>query len=257
MKRLIIISGAGISAESGIATFRDSKDGLWYKFKPEEVADIRNYEKNKKIVHEFYNARRVQLPTVQPNKAHYAIAKLQQDYGTERVIVLTQNVDDLFERAGVTNVYHVHGELTKMKCYGCKGTFDIGYKEWHETDDCPLCGMSGDEITGHSCKPGVIFFGENAPLYEDMYNICSSAKHGDIVAVIGTAGEVLPIAHLAKLHKFPMDRATTFLINKDISLGIDHNSFDWAVMKPATEGIDVLDAYVRQQFGDARVPDPA
>ena len=134
MKKLVIFSGAGISAESGISTFRDS-GGLWEKYPVEQVASIEGWHQNPQLVIDFYNQRRKQLATVEPNEAHKIIAELEKDF---QVTVITQNVDDLHERAGSSNIIHLHGELTKI-CSENKKRFvqDIGYGELKYGEKAP------------------------------------------------------------------------------------------------------------------------
>ena len=123
-KKIVVLTGAGVSAESGISTFRDS-DGLWENYRVEDVASIEGWYRDPATVLDFYNARRAQLPTVRPNAAHIAIAGLENDYD---VTVVTQNVDNLHERAGTTRIIHLHGELTKVRPENCFNDMD-GYSE--------------------------------------------------------------------------------------------------------------------------------
>ncbi len=191
-KKIIIFSGAGISAESGINTFRDI-DGLWENHKIEEICYASNWKKNFELVHKFYNQRRIQLNQVQPNKAHYIVSEIKQKYGDDCYVV-TQNVDDLFERAGCEDVLHVHGELTKMKCTACGNVWDIGYKEFNTSEDrCPNC------YSLQGVKPNVIFFGEDAPKYREMYRAFDAVSSKDSIAVvIGTMGNVVVVDELLK-----------------------------------------------------------
>ncbi len=189
-KKILIFSGAGISAESGISTFRDS-NGLWEKHNIEDICNQNTWKKNFKLVHSFYNQRRKQLNSVQPNEAHKTVARIQKKY-KEDCYVITQNVDDLFERAGCTDVVHVHGELTKLECTACGHIWDIGYKEFNTSlDKCPKCGS----LKG--VKPFIVFFGGQSPQYINMYRAFEVCKNrGSIVIVIGTMGNVVPVESL-------------------------------------------------------------
>ncbi|WP_040282415.1 SIR2 family NAD-dependent protein deacylase [Psychroserpens damuponensis] len=180
MKHLVVLTGAGISAESGIKTFRDA-DGLWEGHDVMEVATPQGFAKNPKLVLEFYNQRRKQLHEVQPNSAHYDLAALENDY---KVTIITQNVDDLHERAGSTNVIHLHGELLKVK--STKNEHDI--QSWSGNLNL------GDVCKkGHQLRPHIVWFGEDVPMIEQSINICQSA---DILLIIGTSMQVYPAAGL-------------------------------------------------------------
>lgn len=181
MKRLTILSGAGVSKESGIDTFRDS-GGLWEKHDINDVASIEGWCRNPKLVLDFYNARRMQLADVEPNKAHKIIAELEEFFD---VTVITQNVDNLHERAGSTKVIHLHGELTKVRGEDdYDNPFDIGYKEIH-------LGDKSDK--GAQLRPHIVWFGEAVPMLEEGAKIVGKC---DILLVIGTSLNVYPAAGL-------------------------------------------------------------
>lgn len=188
-KKILVFSGAGLSKESGIETFRDSKDSLWNNFKIEDVATINGWRKNKEVVLDFYNERRKQLKNVLPNKAHILLAKLEENF---EVINITQNVDDLLERAGSTNVIHLHGELAKVR-----STLDpkLVY-DW--TEDLNL----GDKCEkGSQMRPHIVWFGES--LNEDnIDNAIRAAKECDICIVIGTSMVVSPANEIPFLTKY-------------------------------------------------------
>ena len=186
-KRIIIFSGAGISQPSGISTFRDT-DGLWENHKIEEICNQNTWKKNFEAVHDFYNQRRMQLNEVEPNIAHKTIAKMVNEYGKDNVYNITQNVDDLFERAG-TEALHVHGELTKMECEACGNNWNIGYKAFDiEKDRCPKC----DSLKG--VRPKIVFFYGSAPMYEYMFNAADHTMNPEsIVVIIGTMGNVIDV----------------------------------------------------------------
>jgi NAD-dependent deacetylase len=181
MKKLVILSGAGISAESGISTFRDS-DGLWESYNVMEVASIEGWYQNPELVVDFYNQRRVQLANVEPNDAHKIIAQLEQFY---EVTVITQNVDDLHERGGSTKIIHLHGELTKVCSDDWKKhVTDIGYTTFNFGDLAP---------DGQLLRPFIVWFGEDVPLIQQAAEIVAQA---DIIIVIGTSLNVYPAAGL-------------------------------------------------------------
>jgi NAD-dependent deacetylase len=180
MQKIVVLSGAGVSAESGLSTFRDS-DGLWEKFDINVVASIDGWRKNPALVLEFYNARRKQLKTVAPNPAHYALADLQKDF---HVSIVTQNVDDLHERAGSEHVMHLHGELRKVR----STRFEELIYPWEEELNLgDLCEK------GHQLRPHIVWFGEMVPLIGAATLEVASA---DILMVIGTSMQVYPAAGL-------------------------------------------------------------
>lgn len=182
-KKLVISSGAGISAESGISTFRDA-GGLWENYPVMEVASADGFRRNPELVHQFYNARRYDLVTKQPNAAHKALADLEKDYD---VYVITQNVDDLHERAGSTKVLHLHGELMKIRSVS-----DPDYIEpldIEHLDTTPATrGKRGDLM-----RPHIVFFQEPVPNIEKAIELVEEA---DIFVVIGTSLVVYPAAGL-------------------------------------------------------------
>lgn len=184
-KKLVVLSGAGISAESGIKTFRDS-DGLWEGHDVMEVASPEGWHKNKELVLDFYNKRRQQLKDVKPNRAHEILAELEADF---EVNIITQNVDDLHERAGSKKVLHLHGELLKVR-----STKNENYiLDW--TDDLNL-GHFDDK--GNQLRPHIVWFGESVPALEEAVAITIQA---DYLVVIGTSLQVYPAAGLIDFAK--------------------------------------------------------
>ncbi|MCT3945062.1 NAD-dependent deacylase [Elizabethkingia anophelis] len=180
MKKIVVLSGAGISAESGIKTFRDS-NGLWENHKIEDVASPEGFARNPELVLEFYNLRRRQLSEVNPNEAHYILAELQKDFD---VHIITQNVDDLHERAGSENIIHLHGELKKARPVNDEESIIL----WE--GDLNL----GDlDENGIQLRPHIVWFGEMVPEMENAATIASTA---DILLVIGTSLQVYPAASL-------------------------------------------------------------
>ncbi len=183
MKKLVVLSGAGISAESGIQTFRDS-DGLWESFKIEDVATPEAWKKDPKLVQHFYNQRRKQVLEAQPNEAHLFLSELE---GQFKVSIVTQNIDDLHERAGSKNVLHLHGKITLAKSSGPNQE-----KKYYPIDSWELK-MSDVCDDGFPLRPHVVWFGEEVPLLEEAAKIVSDA---DILIVVGTSLQVYPAANL-------------------------------------------------------------
>ena len=208
-KRLTVLTGAGVSAESGISTFRDS-DGLWENHNVEDVASIEGWYRNPALVLDFYNARRAQLFTVKPNAAHEAIASLENEYD---VTVVTQNVDNLHERAGSTRIIHLHGELTKVRPENCcndrdgyseETVFDIGAEPVHVGDMAP---------NGAQLRPHIVWFGEAVPKIEAAIDAVEAA---DIILIVGTSLQVYPAAGLYRYAK--MDTPIYIIDPKDVSV---------------------------------------
>lgn len=189
MNEILILSGAGLSAESGLKTFRDS-GGLWEEYDVVEVCPVEGFIKDRQKVIEFYNKRRADLQNVHPNLAHQTIAKLKSTY-KDQISILTQNVDDLLERAGCEDVIHLRGTLTTLRCESCGEEFQICY-ESQNGKICPKC--SSDKL-----RHNIIMFGEQAPFYEILYQKVSDAK---LFICIGTSGEVLNIAGFASNIEF-------------------------------------------------------
>ncbi len=180
MKKIVVLTGAGISAESGINTFRDA-DGLWEGHDIMEVASPVGFRNNPALVLDFYNQRRKQLFEVQPNPAHFNLKKLEEDF---EVHIITQNVDDLHERAGSTNIIHLHGELLKAK----SSNTDDFICEW--TKDITLGDKAED---GSLLRPYIVWFGEDVPMIPKAVEIVEQA---DILVIIGTSMQVYPAASL-------------------------------------------------------------
>ena len=194
-KKIVVLTGAGMSAESGLKTFRDS-GGLWEEYDVSVVASIDGWRQDPELVLNFYNERRKQLENAQPNAAHKALAKLEEKY---EVQIITQNVDNLHERAGSKHVLHLHGLLTQARSsIDVNLVYDIGYKEIHIGDLCEK---------GSQLRPNIVWFGEAVPLITTAAEICSDA---DIFVVIGTSLVVYPAAGL--IDEVPKD-ATVIVID--------------------------------------------
>lgn len=225
-KKLVVLTGAGVSAESGISTFRDS-DGLWEQHKVEDVASIEGWYRNPALVLDFYNARRAQLSAVKPNSAHLDIAGLETDY---EVTVVTQNVDNLHERAGSTKVIHLHGELTKVRPENCCNDRD-GYSEETVFDIGADAIRIGDLApNGAQLRPHIVWFGEAVPKIEAAIDAVETA---DILLIVGTSLQVYPAAGL---YAYAKAGTPIYIIDpKDISVRdrrITH------IKNVATKGMD-------------------
>ena len=180
MKRIVFLTGAGMSAESGIKTFRDA-DGLWEGHDVMEVASPEGFAKDPALVLDFYNQRRRQLLEVVPNAGHTSIAKLEENFAVD---VVTQNVDDLHERAGSSKVLHLHGELLKVRSTGNSADVQVWKKDLNLGDICAL---------GHQIRPHIVWFGEAVPALETAAALVAQA---DIVVIVGTSMQVYPAASL-------------------------------------------------------------
>lgn len=226
MKKLVFLTGAGMSAESGISTFRDS-GGLWEQYPVEAVASIQGYERDPELVQKFYNERRQQLGSVTPNKGHKLVASLEDKF---KVSVITQNVDDLHERAGSQHIIHLHGEL--MKATSSRNPNDPNCIVTLPADN-PVIHMGDKAKDGSQLRPFIVWFGESVPMIEPAIEEVSRA---DILVVIGTSLNVYPAAGLLN---FANSRCKIYLIDPnpvpyDPSLGIHH------IMKGASKGMEEL-----------------
>ena len=227
-KNLVVLTGAGVSAESGISTFRDS-NGLWENHNVEDVASIDGWRRNPSLVLEFYNERRRQLKNVSPNAAHLAIAALEDEYD---VTVITQNVDNLHERAGSTKIIHLHGELTKVRpvdsCNESDGfseaqVFDIGY------DDIRLGDLAPD---GAQLRPHIVWFGEAVPKIEAAMDCVSRS---DIFLIVGTSLQVYPAAGL---YRYAGAGTPIYIIDpKDVPV---HDGRITHIRETATKGMEIF-----------------
>lgn len=226
-RRIAVLTGAGVSAESGISTFRDN-GGLWDNYDPQEVASIEGWHRNPKLMLDFYNLRRAQLQDTAPNEAHRLIASLEKD---NDVTVITQNVDNLHERAGSTRVIHLHGELTKVRPE--KGRYDIDFAETEVFD------IGGGEIhlgdlapNGRQLRPHIVWFGEAVPMIERAIDIVEKA---DILLIVGTSLSVYPAAGL---YRYAPDSAPIFIIDpKEVPV---HDPRIQHIKEVATKGMEIF-----------------
>ena len=225
-KKVYILSGAGLSAESGIKTFRDS-DGLWENYSIEEVCSTGGWIRDRQKVTYFYDARRADLESKEPNYAHIRLAELKKKY-PENIFMLTQNVDNMLEKAGCTDVVHLHGTLTDLRCEECFQVFSIGYLAQSDAV-CPKCNSS-------MIRHNVVMFGENAPAYENLRKLYNEAQ---MVVVIGTSGNVIDTAYISQI----IDNS--ILNNLDVDENHDQY-FSKKLYLPATEAIDEIFEHVEE-----------
>ena len=230
-RRIVILTGAGLSAESGLATFRD-KGGVWAKYDYREVATPEGFARNPALVHEFYNMRRRDLKRVAPNAAHKALARLEREHPGE-ILVVTQNVDNLHEAAGSQNLLHMHGELTKVFCTNCRK--GCGWTDELSIDiACPTCGKAG------GMRPDIVWFGE-IPYH--MEAIVGALARADLFISIGTSGNVYPASGFVAEAK--TNGAHTVELNLEPSEGV--TMFAEAIHGPASQ---VVPAYVEELLAD-------
>jgi NAD-dependent deacetylase len=228
-KHLVVLSGAGISAESGIKTFRDS-GGLWEGHDVMEVASPEGWRRNQKLVQNFYNQRRKQLLDCEPNQAHMILAELEKDF---EVSIITQNVDDLHERAGSTNVIHLHGELKKAQStLDSTLVYDLDHWEIKDSDKCEK---------GSQLRPHIVWFGEQVPMMEKAIEIASSA---DIFVVVGTSLQVYPAAGLVD---FVTDHTIIYVIDpKNPEVNFRRKVFN--ILENATIGMKTLEKLLKSEI---------
>ena len=220
-RSIVVLTGAGISAESGIETFR-AAEGLWANHRVDDVATLEGFARNPQLVYAFYNQRRRQLltPEISPNAAHSALAKFEHEFGGEFLLV-TQNVDNLHERAGSENLIHMHGELLKMSCLNSKLIFDVSEDFDYDTQ-CRCCRSAGN------LRPHVVWFGE-MPL--QMNRINRALENCDMFVAIGTSGNVYPASGFYQTAK--IGKASTVELNLERT----GSSFDQHICGPATESV--------------------
>lgn len=227
MARVVVLSGAGISAESGISTFRDS-DGLWEEHDVKDVCTTGCLETNRDATLKFYDQRRTELSSKEPNKAHKTFIALQNKYPND-ISIITQNVDDLFEKAARAygDIIHLHGYLTQVECEKCGLVYDIGYNNIGEDSfdgKCPTCGSK-------KIRPFIVMFGEQAPEYERLYKELETCE---LLVVIGTSGNVVSpdslVVHVKK----------SILNNLEPSDAIFDELYSKVLYKKATEACDEI-----------------
>jgi NAD-dependent deacetylase len=223
MKRLVILTGAGMSSESGIKTFRDS-GGLWEEYDVTEVATPQAWSKNRDLVLRFYNERRRQLEGCKPNDGHFGLAILEKHFN---VRIITQNVDDLHERAGSTHILHLHGELTKARSTVDQSLiYDIGYKDINPGDTCKK---------GSQLRPHIVWFGEAVPMMDEAVEIACRA---DIFVVIGSSLNVYPAAGLIN---YAPQKASLWLIDP-LDVAVPGSRKVNIIKEKAAAGVAILTA---------------
>ncbi|MBK8711781.1 MAG: NAD-dependent deacylase [Niastella sp.] len=226
MKHIVVLTGAGISAESGLKTFRDD-DGLWMGYRVEDVATLEAFYKDPAMVLDFYNMRRRDVSNALPNAAHLGLALLEKEY---KVSIITQNVDDLHERAGSSRVLHLHGEIFKMHSIGNPGTV-------LEIKDDINPGDKGDD--GTQLRPHIVWFGEAVPMMEQAILLLAQC---DYFVIVGTSLQVYPAASLLS---FIEPGTPVFIIDKKIP-DITHDRSFTIIEKVATEGVADLLAILKK-----------
>lgn len=189
-QNIVILTGAGISAESGLATFRAS-NGLWNNHRVEDVATVEAFERNPAYVHEFYNELKKELVKAQPNPAHFAITRLQREYDAE-ISIVTQNVDTLHEKAGSKNICHIHGQINQALCLNCGHILET-FGDVDTETVCPHCKIAG------MMKPNIVFFGENLLCMDKVDRLLSGC---DLFLSVGTSGVVFPAASFVQIAKY-------------------------------------------------------
>lgn len=228
MAKIVIFSGAGISAESGISTFRDS-DGLWEKYDIKDICTAGCLETNRAMTVEFYDKRRLDLLNKVPNKAHHEIKKLQDKYPND-IKIITQNVDNLFEKAGCKDILHLHGFLTEIYCEECGYKEDIGCRKQEEAwEFCPMCKKD--------FRPNIVFFGEPAPMYEELYFEMDDCE---MLVVIGTSGNVVNTDMFLGSRWSKGSVKYSVLNNLEKSPAINDKLYSKVLYKKATEAIDEI-----------------
>lgn len=235
--KILVFTGAGVSVESGIPSFRTGQDGLWYNHKIEDVATLDGWRKDKQKVLDFYNLRRSQLNNVKPNDAHKIISKLQDDFD---VWVVTQNVDDLHERAGSKNIIHLHGELLKSQ-----STLDSGL-----VYDCPGDIKIGDKCErGSQLRPYITWFGENLD-YQKMQQVKQLVSEVDVCIIVGTSMQVSPANSIPWITK---DDALIYYVDPgDINFYVPEyrKAFFYHIKDSATSGMIKLSSELKQIFNN-------
>jgi NAD-dependent deacetylase len=221
MKKLVVLTGAGMSSESGIKTFRDS-GGLWEEYDVSEVATPMAWKRNRELVLRFYNERRRQLASSKPNEGHLGLARLEKYFDVQ---IITQNIDDLHERAGSTKIVHLHGELTKARsCADPSLIYDIGYRDLNPGDNCEK---------GSQLRPHIVWFGEEVPMMDEAVNLTANA---DIFVVVGSSLNVYPAAGLIA---YAPARASLWLIDpKEVVIPISRKVE--VIMENASKGVGIL-----------------
>lgn len=235
-EKIVVLTGAGLSAESGLGTFRD-KDGIWTRYKLEDVATPEGFERNPALVLDFYNERRRQNAGVKPNAGHIALARLEQAYPGE-VLIVTQNIDPLHEAAGSRNIIHMHGEILKALCAECGARHEWGLADIELDSECAACGQRG------RMRPDVVWFGEFPYHMERIYAALSDC---DLFISIGTSGTVYPAAGFVD----EACKAGAYAVELNLEPSQGATLFHEAIQGRATE---IVPAYVEKLLAAAANP---
>lgn len=228
--KIAILTGAGVSAESGLSTFRD-QNGLWEQYKISDVATPEAWVRNKSLVLEFYNQRRIGIANAEPNAGHFALAKLEQHF--KDTMIITQNIDDLHERAGSKNIIHLHGSIRQSRSTANDEIFDIQGNELNLGDRCPL---------GSQLRPHIVWFGEAVPKLEEAIPFFEEA---DIVIVAGTSLEVYPAASLVH---YARPRAIKYLVDPKMPSSFTLKGFHFDVNTAAIGLPKLVDKLISMQL---------
>lgn len=243
--RVVFLTGAGLSADSGIPTYRGA-DGLYCGMRAEELMTPENLERDPATVHAFCDDRRIALGDAEPNAAHLMIAGLAAKYG-DRLTHITQNVDDLVERAGYAGSVHVHGNLTSMRSLADpENRTDIGYtRYWSgEAGEAPSHGFQFRDHTGSLFRPDVVLFGEQTKLYHRMYLVMGALHPDDLLVVIGTSGKVVPV------NRWTANADCRKVLNNlEYSNNVDESRFDENLRMPAAEAAQRIGEIVAAHLG--------
>lgn len=236
LPKIYFFTGAGISAESGVPTFRCGHDGLWNNYDIDEVCSITNFKRNHDMVNQFYREYFDMIQGVKPNAAHQHIGDLQKRYGGDRVKVITTNVDDLHERGGATDVLHVHGDIryTILDFYGERKIVPVDSEYKVEPNQFN--------------KPAVVFFGESArytadgvkhPLYDEMYDMIDTIRGCDIVVVVGASFQVVPFDYI-------LGACPAYKININVTDESHNGFFNSTLLDGATKGLQKCESFIEQ-----------
>jgi len=235
MNKIVILSGAGLSAQSGISTFRDT-NGLWEEYDIKDICMSGCLEWNYDETINFYNLRRQDIQDKKPNYAHEKIAKLKKEF-PNKIEIITQNVDNLLERAGCSDILHLHGFLPEIRCMKCDTIVNISYDKQDETNSkCAKCNAA--------MRPNIVFFGEEAPRYDEMHNILDSCG---LLIIIGTSGNVIDVSFLTQYADI------SILNNLEPSDVIIEEVFNQIYYENATTAIDKIEIDIRNYIENGTI----
>lgn len=206
---LYVLSGAGLSADSGLPTFRNSGTATWNHVDVNEVCNFHTWRVNKEAVFDFYRSRRIEYADALPNEGHKVLAEWQQRWGSDRVTTLTQNVDDLLERAGALNVTHLHGNINRLMCTSCDHSWEATIDEYQVHTECPICGSS------YNVKPGIVMFNESAPEYEKLVSLQTNIEPQDVFLVVGSTMQVVGLHQCIPYDRITNKHPTNWQVNPE------------------------------------------